>query len=181
MPTAPSPLANPQQPSDLLLYRLAKVAAASGRLVNRLCERGHGITRREWGVLMWLAQEPGVQPSVLAQRLELDRARISRAIGSLQSKGLIARAHGNNNRREANLQLTPAGQQLHDALWPQIRAINLQLLNGMQPEHIELLEAQLQSLLAQVQQLESQASLEERFPARSRGSRDAMVGNAMGG
>jgi len=33
----PNPLADPQQPSDLLLYRLAKLTASAGRLVRRLC------------------------------------------------------------------------------------------------------------------------------------------------
>ena len=171
--SAPSSLANPQQPSDLLLYRLAKVAAASGRLINRLCERGHGITRREWGVLMWLEQEPGLQPSVLAERLELDRARISRAIRSLQTKGLVARAAGSANRREASVHLTEAGAKLHAELWPQIRAINLQLLGDLSASGMETLDQQLQSLLLQVQQLEAQAqsSLEEKFPSRRHGSR----------
>ncbi|MFC3216763.1 MarR family transcriptional regulator [Comamonas sp. JC664] len=45
--------------------------------------------RREWGVLMWLARQPGLQPSQLADLLELDRARISRAIASMQAKGLL--------------------------------------------------------------------------------------------
>ena len=62
-PPPPSALADPQLPSDLLLYRLAKLAASSGRLVTRLLERRYGITRREWGVLMWLAREPGVSPA----------------------------------------------------------------------------------------------------------------------
>ena len=95
-----SPLANPQQPADLLLYRLAKLSASSGRLVTRLCERQYGVTRREWGMLMWLAQEPGLQPSVLAERLELDRARVSRAIASLQDKRAAPEvAHGSQPQR----------------------------------------------------------------------------------
>lgn len=166
-----STLADPQQPADLLLYRIAKLAATSARLVNRLCEREHGITRREWGVLMWLAQEPGMQPSTLAERLELDRARISRAIGSLAGKGLVERLPAQANRREARLQLSPAGVHMHAALWPRIRAINVQLLEGMSGAQVAALDQQLHTLLEHAQHLDRPGSAEENFPARSQGKR----------
>ena len=171
-PTQPT-LAAPQQPNDLLLYRLAKLTASAGRLVTRLCERRYGITRREWGVLMWLAQQSGLQPSQLADLLELDRARISRAIASMQGKGLLHKSTASANRRSTALQLTPAGQQLHDELLPQIRAINVQLVAALDAQQQSTLAQSLDLLQAQADALAlgEAAQASANFPPRQSGKR----------
>ena len=114
-PPTPSPppghrLAHPQAANDLLMYRLNRLLAVAGSLVVRLCEGGYGITRREWGLLMVLAQHPGMPPAELAQRLGLDRARTSRAITSLLAKKLITRDAMPGDRRQARAERSqPAG------------------------------------------------------------------------
>ena len=66
-PAAPGHrLAHPQAANDLLMYRLNRLIAVAGSLVVRLCEGGYGITRREWGLMMMLAQHPGMPPAELA-------------------------------------------------------------------------------------------------------------------
>ena len=92
------------------MYRLNRLIAVAGSLVVRLCEGGYGITRREWGLMMMLAQHPGMPPAELAQRLGLDRARTSRAITSLLTKKLITRDAMPGDRRQARLSLTATGQ-----------------------------------------------------------------------
>lgn len=180
MPRLPQPattstpaLANPQQPGDLLMYRLHKLSSAAGRLVTRMLERRYGITRREWGVLMWLARVPGLSPSELAAHLELDRARISRAIASMQAKGLLHKETSSANRRSAALQLTAAGQALHDELLPQVRAINLQLLAALDPQQQQQLERSLELLQAQASALEHGDDADTRaiYPPRQSGKR----------
>ena len=168
---AAHPLAEPAQPGDLLLYRLVKLAASSGRLITRLCERTHGITRREWGVLMWLAQEPGLPPSVLAQRLELDRARVSRAVTSLQAKGLVRKSAAPAGQPASALHLTEEGSRLHAALWPQVRAINQQLARSLDADHLEQLARGLAQLQEEAARLERQAPEAPPFPPRSGGAR----------
>ncbi|GAB2456402.1 hypothetical protein GCM10027082_03980 [Comamonas humi] len=166
-PAATHPLTDPQQASDLLLYRLAKLTAVSARLVTRLCEGQYGITRREWGVLMWLAQQPGLPPSALAERLELDRARTSRAIASLLAKGLVQRHAQPGNRRQAVLQLTEAGQQLHQTLFPQIREINLRMLAPLAPADAAQLDATLAQLQQQAEHWLQQPAEPRVYPPRS--------------
>ncbi len=179
--SAGNPLAAPAQPGDLLLYRLVKLAAASGRLVTRLCERSHGITRREWGVVMWLAQEPGLQPSVLAVRLELDRARVSRAIGSLEGKGLVQRRPPADGR-PAGLHLTEGGTRLHAALWPEVRAINQALALSLDAAHLDALDRSLAQLQDRAAQLERQPAGAAPFPPRNGGARaGGRRGTAPGG
>ena len=170
-PAANTALADPQQPSDLLMYRLHKLSASSGRLVTRLLERRYGITRREWGVLMWLARQPGISPSQLADALNLDRARVSRATTAMQAKGLLHKAPDAANHRTSALQLSAAGQQLHDELLPQIRAINLQLASALTADALAQLDASLQQLQGRANQLEQSASSDAAYPPRQSGKR----------
>jgi len=172
----PNPLADPQQPSDLLLYRLAKLTASAGRLVTRLCERHYGITRREWGVLMWLARQPGLQPSQLADLLELDRARISRAIASMQAKGLLHKSTETGNRRRAALQLSPAGQRLHDALLPQVRRINTDLVAALDADALQQLDQSLHRLQQQASRAAQDEASDAAFPPRQFGHRQNPLG-----
>ena len=99
----PQRLTQPETADDLLMYRLNRLLATAGSLVVRLCEGGYGITRREWGLLMVLAQQPQMPPAELAQRLGLDRARTSRAITSMLAKNLLTRTTLPGDRRQAIL------------------------------------------------------------------------------
>lgn len=139
-PHPDSRLTEPQSANDLLMYRLNRLLAVAGSLVVRLCEGGHGITRREWGLLMWLAQHPGMPPTELAQCLGLDRARTSRAITSLLGKKLITRQTVPGDRRHAVLALTASGQAVHDRLLPQVRALNQDLLSGLDAAAVRSLD-----------------------------------------
>jgi DNA-binding MarR family transcriptional regulator len=139
-------LTQPAVANDLLMYRLNRLLAVAGSLVVRLCEGGYGITRREWGLLMMLSQHPGMPPAELAARLGLDRARTSRAITSLLSKKLMTRDAMPGDRRQAVLQLTPAGQAVHDTLFPQIKALNQDLLTGLDPAAVQALDHALTSM-----------------------------------
>ncbi|PJI95918.1 DNA-binding MarR family transcriptional regulator [Acidovorax sp. 69] len=143
-PHAPAPpghrLTDPMAANDLLMYRLNRLLAVAGSLVVRLCEGGYGITRREWGLLMVLTQQPGMPPAELAQRLGLDRARTSRAITSLLAKKLVTRDAMPGDRRQAVLSLTPAGQAVHDGLFPQVKALNQDLLAGLDAQSVQMLD-----------------------------------------
>ena len=133
-------LTHPAAANDLLMYRLNRLLAVAGSLVVRLCEGGYGITRREWGLLMMLAQHPGMPPAELAQRLGLDRSRTSRAITSLLAKKLLTRDAMPGDRRQAVLSLTPAGQALHDQLFPPVKALNQELLAGLNTGTVQALD-----------------------------------------
>ncbi len=146
-------LAQPETANDLLMYRMNRLMATAGSLVVRLCEGGYGITRREWGLLMVLAQQPQMPPAELAQRLGLDRARTSRAITSLLAKNLLTRTAVPRDRRQAMLSLTAAGQTMHDELFPQIRALNQGLLAGLNDNALQMMDQALTDMQHRAQNL----------------------------
>jgi DNA-binding MarR family transcriptional regulator len=153
-------LTDPQGLDDLLLYRLYRLLVVASEPVNRLCEGVHGITRREWRVIALLAEHGSLRSSQLAERALLDRARTSKAVTSLVGKGLLARSAGAGDARQVVLSLTACGQQLHDQVLPQVRAINRQLLQALTPEAV----AQLDGALARLQQQAGDSDLAATLP-----------------
>ncbi len=133
--------------NDLLLYRLGRLVSTGGSLVVRLCEGQFGITRREWRLLAQLALKPGLSPTELASLASLDKARTSRAIGGLVDKGLLERRPLPQDRRQAELALTAAGQALYEQLMPEARRINRELLAPLNAAEL----AQLDGLLTRLQ------------------------------
>ncbi len=163
----------PDALDDLLMYRLNRLLATAGGMVIRLCEGRFGITRREWRVLALLARHPGLMSSELAVRVQLDRARTSRAVTSLVAKQLVAREPGPADRRQARLSLTPAGQQVHDELFPLVAQLNRQLLDGLAGEQVRVLDDVLASMQQRADVLVSAAVLPK--ADRRRGGRHRRV------
>ncbi len=149
----------PRRLDDLLLYRLARLHAVAGSMVVRLCEGGHGITRREWRLVALLAEAGELPSSELADRVRLDRARTSRAVTSLVDKRLLARIPGAADRRYATLRLTEAGRALHAALLPQVAAINRDLAAALTDDEAQVLDRALARLEERARALSEAASL----------------------
>lgn len=144
---------------DLLLYRLGRLSSVAGAMVVRLCEGGYGVTRREWAVVAQLYENGPLPPSALAERMHRDRARTSRTLSALVQKQLVLRTIPAHDRRSARVSLTPSGQQLYEALMPQVQAINSQILSALQPVEAERFDEALAHL-----QLRAQALLAELGP-----------------
>jgi len=139
-------LRQPAELDDLLLYKLSRLLSVGGSLVIRLCEGRFGITRREWRVIARLAREPDLLSSELAERIQLDRARTSRAVTSLVAKKLLKREAGAADRRQARLALTPAGLALYRELFPLVCEINRGLLTPLSSLDVQQLDANLAAM-----------------------------------
>ena len=136
--------------NDLLLYRLGRLSANAGAMVVRLCEGNYGITRREWGVIGHLHEQGPLTPSALAVRFELDRARTSRMVTSLVTKGLVTRQTVPGNRRQAVLELTPAALALYDELMPQVQDINRRILSTLSADEMARLDNYMERLHSRI-------------------------------
>lgn len=141
---------------DMPLYRFSRLLSEAGSLIVRVCEGQFGITRREWRILSYLAPHDGVPPSGLSRMAGLDKAQTSRTVASMMEKGLLLRTALPSDRRHAVLQLTPAGRELHDRILPLIRHINRELLSVLSTAEIEQLDAMLDRLQTQAEQVKAQ-------------------------
>ncbi|MDB5576162.1 MAG: putative transcriptional regulator protein MarR family [Bradyrhizobium sp.] len=70
--------------------------------------RGSGLTRSQWQVLAYLAQNEGINQSGLADLLEIEPITLGRIVDKLQALRLIERHPDPSDRRVWLLRLTPA-------------------------------------------------------------------------
>jgi DNA-binding MarR family transcriptional regulator len=161
-------MADPQALGDLLLYRLSRLAGSAGVPAVRLCEGRHGITRREWRMLALLAEGGAMHPSTLAVQAQLDRARTSRALSALVAKGWVCRTVQASDQRYAHVEVTETGRLLHARLFPEIAALNRELLSVLSAEAIGALETALDRLQDQADHLATTCALPKAGRLRGR-------------
>jgi DNA-binding MarR family transcriptional regulator len=109
----------------------------------------HGMTTRDYEVLLYLAQadERRLPMSALAERTMLTRSGITRLVDGLVESGLIERVACPNDARVSYAQLTDGGySKLRDAGCTHVASIQRLFLEHFSPEEIEQLAALLSRL-----------------------------------
>jgi len=165
---------------DLLLQRISLLLATAGGMVTRICEGRFGITRREWRMLAFLVKEPGIPPSQLALRAQLDRARTSRAVTSLVAKQLVSRQPKPGDRREAILTVTDKGRQIYDTMLPLAVDINHRLTAVLAPHDARRLDRMLDQMQACADDLLAHAVLPKANRGRTAGKAQTVPGRNRG-
>jgi DNA-binding MarR family transcriptional regulator len=109
----------------------------------------HGVTSRDYEVLLYLAQEPNRQlpMSALAERTMLTRSGITRLVDGLVQAGLIERVACARDARVSYAQLTEVGyEKLRKAGCSHVASIRRLFLEHYTVEEIELLASMLSRL-----------------------------------
>ena len=164
-------LSRPRSLDELLNYRLMRLFSLSGAPIVRLCEGRYGISRREWRIVALLAAHGPLSPSALADRGDLDRARTSRAIGSLAGKKLVERVPQPGDARRAVVGLSDTGRRLYDDLFPQVAEINRQVLAALDPPLVDALDEALKRLTEHAATVNRGNALDVQADRRHGGSR----------
>lgn len=144
-----SRLAQPEGLSDMLLYRLNRLRAVGGAIVLRFCEGQFGITRREWVIIALLIDEIETTSTDLAKKSQLSKSAISKALSSLQSKGLILKTVQPSNHRFSQIRLSDTGRSLYDEILPLVKRVNQDLMALLEQQQIFDLDAMLVKLESQ--------------------------------
>ena len=165
----PHSWSDPAKLDDLFLYHLARLLAAAGSMVVRLCEGSYGITRREWRMVGLLAEHGTLPPSQLADLAQLDRTRTSRTITTLIGKGLVQRETLPGDARRALLQLTTAGKALYAELFPRVQAINMELLGDVPEQELQDMASAFARIREKAQQMQTDTDLPK--AQRNRGAK----------
>lgn len=77
--------------------------------------RAHGMTRAQWGILLWLERQPGISQKELAELLEVEPISVARLIDRLEARGIVERRPDPKDRRIWRLHLCPpAHPELHE-------------------------------------------------------------------
>lgn len=109
----------------------------------------HGMTTRDYEVLLYLSQAEGrhLPMSALAESTMLTRSGITRLVDGLVESGLIERVACPNDARVSYAQLTNVGhQKLREAGCSHVASIRRLFLESFSPDEIEQLAALLSRL-----------------------------------
>jgi MarR family transcriptional regulator for hemolysin len=67
--------------------------------------RAHGMTRAQWGILIWLERQPGISQKELAELLEVEPITVARLVDRLELRGMVERRPDPRDRRIWRLHL----------------------------------------------------------------------------
>ncbi len=104
-------------------------------------EERFGLSRAEFVILYSLGLVDGVTASEIAASTAFPKNTLSRAVNRIAKLGLIARSEGENDRRQQNLTMTPAGQAILDEAMPRFVAMEEQMLSSLSLVERETLSA----------------------------------------
>ena len=100
------------QLDSFLPYRAARLATALSRGLAAQYEARYQISVPEWRVLVHLTQESEISVRDIFTRVDMDRARVTRAVQRLEGRGLVSKLVNESDRRLVRLALTPVGRDL---------------------------------------------------------------------
>ncbi len=124
-------------------------SGASRRLRRRL-----DVGLMEWRVIALLGVEGEATPARIGQVAGVDKSVVSRAVNTLERRGLVRVFPGPQPGRQTSLELTPAGMALHDRGILEVLRGEEALLEGVSAAERETLILLLKRLTANLPRLE---------------------------
>ncbi|MEX3016791.1 MarR family winged helix-turn-helix transcriptional regulator [Gymnodinialimonas hymeniacidonis] len=112
-----------------LIRRLQQISISV--FTDRMKALGHDLTAPQFATLAVLSNSPGIDQATLAGMIAHDRPTIGGVVERLEAKGLLTRRRNEKDRRAMILELTDAGAALLDAITPEVRALQDDILPGL--------------------------------------------------
>jgi DNA-binding MarR family transcriptional regulator len=99
--------------------------------------RSHGMTRAQWGILIWLEREPGISQKELAELLEVEPITVARLIDRLEARGMVERRPDPRDRRIWRLHLRPAAYAVLHEIAEQRAEITRMVTDGLDEDTMD--------------------------------------------
>jgi DNA-binding MarR family transcriptional regulator len=119
---------------------LPRIASPLARRFQQVCAAfvaealsGEDVVQLEYGTLLYVEIEPGLDQRRLAEAMGIDPSNASLIVDRLHSSGLIERRINGADRRAHQLYLTPEGRALWRRLRPRASAANERVLAPLAP------------------------------------------------
>lgn len=107
-----------------------------------------GLRVLSFSCLSVIVRDPGIAPSVLAERLSMERSNVVVVIDELESRELISRSQSKTDRRRSELKATLKGRRLHDAAVEDLHRGEERLLQGLSSDERALLVSMMERIEA---------------------------------
>jgi len=99
--------------------------------------RGQGMTRAQWGILLWLERQPGLSQKELAELLEVEPISVARLVDRLEGRSMVERRPDPKDRRIWRLHLCPPAYPELCEIHRHRTAMARQLTMGIDPTALE--------------------------------------------
>ncbi len=106
-------------------------------LAMRLLE--HGLYAGQDAVLLKLAEEDGLPPGILAQRLGVRPPTITKTVSRLQAQGFVTRQASESDQRQTHIFLTDRGHDVIRIIEKLVRKTEKDCLRGFEKKERKLL------------------------------------------
>ena len=116
---------------EFLPYRLSVLMLRVSNAIARSYERQFRLSVPEWRVMAVLGRFGPLSANGVAEKTQMDKVRVSRAVARLVKAGRINRRVDRADRRRSVLALTPAGESIHREIVPHARRVEARLLAGL--------------------------------------------------
>lgn len=117
--------------NQFLPYQLNRLADRISQALEKLYAESYELNIAQWRVLAWLSHCDDLTAKKICAYTNMDKARVSRAIQSLEDRGLISRKPSQQDQRLHDLQLTKNGQALLNQLVPEAQAWEADLVSTL--------------------------------------------------
>lgn len=98
--------------------RISDLSASVGKSIAAMLASRFGISISEWRVMVVVGRAADLSAVEVAQRTQLDKVAVSRAVTKLLKNGRLDRKFADADRRRSILNLTEEGRQLFDEIAP---------------------------------------------------------------
>lgn len=99
---------------------------------------GSPVTPTQYAILRMIQERPGIDQVSLAKLVALDTSTTALTAARLEGKGLVARTVSASDRRQLELNLTPAGYDLLESLISGVHRLRAQILGSLDPGEREV-------------------------------------------
>ncbi len=113
----------------LILHRLQSTARLT-RTALAIRLLSHGFYAGQDAVMLQLAHEDGLSPSVLAKRLGVRPPTITKTISRLQTQGFVKKEGSSTDQRQAHIFLTETGNEAIKSIEKSIRKTEKDAMKG---------------------------------------------------
>lgn len=101
-----------------LPYLVNVLASRLSTELAQVYEARFGISIPEWRVIAHLSQNQAVSVREVFRRVDMDKAKVSRAAARLEARGFITKRANSDDRRLVKLSLTRKGRRLFEEIAP---------------------------------------------------------------
>jgi DNA-binding MarR family transcriptional regulator len=129
-----------------LPYRLSVLANRTSRSLARVYAERFRLTVPQWRVMAVLAETAELSASQVAERTEMDKVMVSRAVAGLLRAKRALRTTDRTDRRRSVLRLSERGYAVYREIVPLAHAYQAELLAGLAPDDRAALDRLLAAL-----------------------------------